>query len=109
MIIMINNIFRLKGVPLIMLGIKIGLLGLILAFAVLGLSVGHLGHAGTFPIKQIQYVEKNAPFVYEGFDGPNDYNWEGNWDPRADRDYDNHYNRDRDRGGSPATTAPCRD
>ena len=109
MIIMIDNKSLWKGVLLTMLGIKIGLLALILVFAVLGLSAVHSSNAGTVPIKQIQYVEKNAPFVYQGFDGPNDYNWEGNWDPRADRDRDNYYNRDRDAGSSSATTAPCRD
>jgi hypothetical protein len=87
---------------------KLSLFALILVFAALGSFVVPLSHAGTVPIKQIQYVEKNAPFVYEGFDNPNDYNWQGNWDPRSDRDLDRSNNRDRDRGGSSGASAPCR-
>ena len=109
MIIMNENEFSMKGGNFDYARIKIGLLALILVFAALGLFSVQFSHAGTVPIKQIQYVEKNAPFVWEGFDNPNDYNWQGDWDPRADRDWDRHYNHDRDTAGSPGATARCRD
>ena len=87
---------------------RISLLVSIMVFAALGLVSVHFTNAGTASVHQIQYVEKNAPFVYEGFDNPNDYNWQGNWDPRLDRDWDNHYNHDRDAAGSPGAKARCR-
>jgi hypothetical protein len=89
--------------------IKIGLLILILVFAASGLFPALSSHAGSITMKQIQYVQENKPFVYEGFDSPNDYNWEGDWDPRADRDWDRHNDYDRDTGNSPGATTPCGD
>lgn len=68
-----------------------------------------VSHAGSITMKQIQYVQENEPFVYEGFDNPNDYNWEGDWDARADRDRNGRYEDDRDTDKSPGATAPSKD
>jgi hypothetical protein len=65
--------------------------------------------AGSFPMKQSQLVQNNEPFVYKGFDNPNDYNWEGDWDPRVDRDWNSNYDHDRDIVSPPAEPAPSRD
>jgi hypothetical protein len=87
---------------------KIGLISLILFIAASGFILVLSSHAGSNSVEQIQYVQKNKPFVYEGFDNPNDYNWVGNWDPRLDRNWNRRYNdHDRDSGNSPGAVASC--
>jgi hypothetical protein len=88
---------------------RTGLLILILVFAASGLFLVRSSYGGSIPIIKVQIVQRNPPFVYEGFDNPNDYNWQGNWDPRSDPDWNRHYNHERDTGNSQSATAPCRD
>lgn len=88
---------------------KIGILAFTIVFGALSaFSVG-CGSAGTVPIELAQAVQHNEPFVYQGFNGPNDYNWLGDWTPGQDRDRYNDYGRDRDRGSASGAGAPCRD
>ena len=37
--------------------------------------------------------------VVQLFDTPNDYKWQGTWDPRYDADWQRNYCRDYDRAG----------
>jgi len=37
--------------------------------------------------------------IVQLFDGPNDYKWQGTWDPRYDADWQRNYCRDYDRAG----------
>jgi hypothetical protein len=110
MITLSVNRIPIKGVILIMDRTKIGLITLILLIVASGLPLVQSGLAGSLPTRQVQYVQRNEPFVYEGFDNPNDYNWQGNWDPRADRNWNNRNdNHDRDIGNSPGATPQCRE
>jgi len=88
---------------------KIGLLAVILVFTALGLFSVYHAYAGPAPIMLAQAVQDNEPFVYQALDNPNDYNWQGTWDPRSDPDWNRTYNRDRDKGASSRAAAPCRD
>jgi hypothetical protein len=45
--------------------------------------------------------------VSQVFDNPNDYKWQGSWEPRYDPDWQGHYCRDYDRT-SGAVTKCCR-
>jgi hypothetical protein len=42
--------------------------------------------------------------VFQLFDNPSDYKWQGAWDPRYDSDWQRHYGRDYDSAGG----AVCR-
>jgi hypothetical protein len=86
---------------------KIGLLALIFIVAALASFSVYHGRAGTVPIILAQVVQHNEPFVYGALNGPNDYNWEGDWNPRMDRDWYDHYHRDRDTGGVSGAGASC--